>query len=93
MSCKRLETVDVFVREEMNLKVTCEQCGHAAVLDTAELRFSFHTRRLSNRLADLKEHLEMLGVLCLKGRYTAHERGANRDLRAPQATVPNRLPV
>lgn len=57
MSYKRLETVDALAREDLNLKVTCEHCGHAAVLDTIELKAKLYSRRLPSRLSHLEDHL------------------------------------
>lgn len=58
MSAKRLGTIDDLVREELNLKATCEHCGHCAVVDAAALRARLHVRRKSRQLSDIEERMK-----------------------------------
>lgn len=58
MSFKRLETVDDLAREELNLRVTCEKCSHAVVLDTGALRDRLFSQRKSRKLDVVAERLK-----------------------------------
>lgn len=58
MSFKPLKTVDDLAREELNLRVTCENCSHAVILDTRALSDRLFSLRKSRKLALVAERLK-----------------------------------
>lgn len=57
MGSKRLDTIDAYARQQLDLRVTCLKCGHEVVLDSVALSLQRNRQRRSRRIDRIEDDL------------------------------------
>jgi hypothetical protein len=57
MITKRLDTIDGYARQRLDLRVTCLPCGHEVVLNSVALSLLRHEQRRSRRIDRIEDDL------------------------------------